>query len=54
LRQSTEVDVSLEKGEVRLVPVRQRWRLDELLTRVTKENLQDEVEWGPAAGREAW
>jgi antitoxin MazE len=54
LRQSTEVDVSLEKGEVRLVPVRQRWRLDQLLSRVTKRNVHDEVESGPVAGREAW
>lgn len=54
LQQSTEVDVSLKKGEVRLVPVRPRWRLDQLLSRVTKRNVHHEVEAGPVAGRETW
>ena len=54
LRPSTEVDVSLEKGALRLVPVRPRWRLDQLLSKVTKRNRHAEVETGPVAGREAW
>ncbi len=54
LRASTEVEVSLEKGEVRLSPVRPRWRLRQLLSRVTKRNLHTEVDLGPAVGREAW
>jgi mRNA interferase MazF len=54
LRPSTEVDVSLEKGALRLVPVRPRWRLDQLLSKVTKRNRHAEVETGRVAGREAW
>jgi antitoxin MazE len=54
LRPSTEVDLSLEKGELRLVPVRQRWRLDQLLSKVTKGNVHDEIESGPVVGRESW
>lgn len=54
LRPSTEVDVSLEKGALRLVPVRPRWRLDQLLSKVTKRNRHAEVETGFVAGREAW
>ncbi len=54
LRPSTEVEVSLEKGEVRLTPVRPRWRLAQLLSKVTKKNLHAEVDSGPAVGREAW
>ena len=54
LQASTEVEVSLEKGEVRLSPVRPRWRLRQLLSRVTKRNLHTEVYSGPAVGREAW
>jgi antitoxin MazE len=54
LRASSEVEVSLEKGEVRLSPVRPRWKLRLLLSRVTKRNLHAEVDAGPAVGREVW
>lgn len=54
LRPSSEVEVSLEKGEVRLSPVRARWKLGYLLSRVTKKNLHAEVDAGPAVGREVW
>jgi len=54
LRPSSEVEVSLERGEVRLSPVRPRWKLRQLLSRVTKKNIHREVEAGPAVGREAW
>ena len=54
LRASTEVDVSLVEGEVRLAPVRRGWKLRRLLSRVTKRNLHSEVESGPVVGREAW
>jgi antitoxin MazE len=43
LRPSTEVEVSLENGELCLAPVRRRWRLDQLLSKVTKRNLHPEV-----------
>lgn len=54
LRPSAEVEVSLEKGEVRLKPVRPRWELRQLLSGVTKKNLHSEVDSGPAVGRESW
>jgi len=54
LRASTEVDVSLEEGELRVSLVRPRWKLDQLLAKVTKRNRHPEVETGPTAGREAW
>ncbi len=54
LQPSSEVEVSLEEGEVRLSPVRPRWNLRQLLSRVTKKNIHREVDEGPAAGREAW
>jgi len=48
-----EVEMSLEKGEVRLSPVRPRWKLRQLLSGVTKRNLHTEVDSGSAVGREA-
>jgi antitoxin MazE len=54
LRSSSEVEVSLENGEIRLSPVRPRWKLRQLLSGITKKNLHGEVDSGPAVGREAW
>jgi antitoxin MazE len=54
LRASVEVEVSLIEGEVRLAPLRRRWQLRQLLSRVTKRNLHSEVESGPVVGQEAW
>lgn len=54
LRQATEIEVSLENGTLRVSPVRPRWRLEELVSKVTRKNRHSEVESGPAAGREIW
>lgn len=54
LHQSTEVEVSLEHGELRVAPVRPRWQLDQLLSGITKRNVHAEVESGPPSGAEAW
>ena len=54
LKASAEVEVSLEKGEVRLTPVRPRWELHRLLAGVTKKNLHAEVDTGESVGREVW
>ncbi len=54
LQPKSEVEVSLEKGELRLTPVRPRWKLQQLLSEVSKKNLHSEFDSGPAVGREAW
>jgi antitoxin MazE len=54
LQQSTEVEVSVEEGELRVAAVRPRWDLSKLLERVTKRNRHAEVDTGSLAGREVW
>jgi antitoxin MazE len=54
LSASTEVDIFLEEGQLRVAPVHLRWELNQLLSKVTKRNLHAEVETGPTAGREVW
>ena len=54
LKVSSEIEVSLEGGEVRLTPVRPRWKLRQLLAGVTTKNRHSEVDFGPGVGREAW
>jgi antitoxin MazE len=55
LTADAEVEVSCENGAVVARPVGQpRYTLNELLGRVTDENLHPETDTGPAVGREVW
>jgi len=54
LRPATEVEVSLEKGTLRLAAVRPRWQLRRMISKVTRRNLHTEVDLGPPVGRESW
>jgi antitoxin MazE len=49
------VDVREEAGRIVIEPVRlTEYRLDDLLERITPENLHGEVEFGRPVGKEAW
>jgi antitoxin MazE len=56
IEQGSVVDLSLEKGEIIIRPVEDEpeYTLDQLLARVTKDNIHQEVDTGKARGREAW
>ncbi len=42
LAEGTTVELEVTDGVIRLVPTRRRYSLDELLARITPENLPDE------------
>ena len=49
------MDMKLAKGKVVLLPVRRRKpALEELLEKVTKNNLHAAVDFGPPVGKEVW
>ena len=50
------VRISIADGAIRIEKVRKKpaYRLDALLATATKDTRHEEVEWGPAQGREAW
>jgi antitoxin MazE len=55
LGQGAEVDLTLEEGRLVVTPIeRPEYNLDEMLARITPENLHDEVDTGGAVGGEAW
>jgi antitoxin MazE len=65
LREGTSIDVSADEAQIVLrrssLSVngishgrRPKYTLDELLPRVTDENRQDLIDWGPPRGNEAW
>lgn len=49
------VEIRVEDGRIVVLPVRSpSYRLKELLSGVTKDNLHEEIATGDAVGREAW
>ena len=55
LQRETSVEVSLADGKLVITPVsRPKLTLNQLLAKVTKENLHGEVDTGSATGAEAW
>jgi antitoxin MazE len=53
LQNDTSVDISLKDGKVVVIPVSQP-TLEQLLSRITTENLHHEIDTGPAMGNETW
>ncbi len=55
LQKETPVEVSLVDGKLVIIPLAEpKPTLEQLLAKVTKENLHHEVDTGPATGNEAW
>jgi antitoxin MazE len=54
IRAGSEVDISLERDGLRVKPVRQRYRLRELLRKIDARNRHGEVATGGPTGKEAW
>lgn len=55
LKQGTLVEMSLRDGTLVVEPLHpSSMTLDDLLKDVTPENLHNEVDTGPAVGREVW
>ena len=53
--QGTAVDISLEEGKIVIRPLTEpAYSLDDLLSKVTKQNIHKEVDTGPPQGGEIW
>ncbi len=55
LQKETSVELSLADGKIVVTPVtKSKLTLEQLLSKVTKENLHHEVDTGSAVGNETW
>lgn len=55
LAEETAVELTLVEGRLVVTPVAQpRFSLDELLAKITNDNLHSEQDTGPPQGNEAW
>jgi antitoxin MazE len=54
LHEGCAVDLSVEKGELRLKPTRKRYSMRELVRKIDSRNRHRETSTGSRVGREAW
>jgi antitoxin MazE len=55
LQRETSVEVSMTNGKLVVTPIaKPRMNLKELLAKVTKDNVHNEFDTGPAEGIETW
>ena len=54
LAEGMELEVTPVEGGLLLRAPKKSYTLDELVSKITPENLHGEKDWGPAVGREAW
>jgi antitoxin MazE len=55
LRLDEPVEIREEEGRIVIEPIRAKsYDLDELLKKVTPENIHEETDWGPPIGKEIW
>jgi antitoxin MazE len=54
LAEGMQVEVVMVRGGLLVRPRKPEYTLEELVAQITPENVHEETDWGPAAGREAW
>jgi antitoxin MazE len=54
LRQDELVDLSIDKEKIIITPIGEEYTLDELLERVSENNLHSEFDTGAPIGKEIW
>jgi antitoxin MazE len=54
LQAGASVDLRFEDGRVVIVPVKKKFTLKELASKITAKNRHTETDWGPAVGNEVW
>ena len=54
LEEGTEVDLKVSAGSLIIKPVRRRFALKQLVSRITPENSHREIDWKGPVGKEVW
>jgi len=54
LREGDTLVFATKNGALVAKPVKKKPVLEELVARITPENVHEEVNWGPARGKEFW
>ncbi len=54
IREGDELEIRVENGCIALQPAAPKLSLNDLVARITPQNLHREQDWGKPVGREVW
>jgi antitoxin MazE len=54
IEDGTAVELTVDRGQLVVAPVRPTYLLEDLVDQITDENLHDETAWGAPVGGEVW
>jgi antitoxin MazE len=55
LQEGDELTLAVGKdGAIVMRSARRKYKLEELLSKITAKNRRDETDWGPQVGKEVW
>ena len=54
LEENSEVDIAVEGDRIVVSVAKKEWKLDELVSGITRSNSHKEIKWGDRTGGEAW
>ena len=53
-REDEELNLTAAEGCITIRPLRSKLTLESLVKQITPENRHNELDWGPAVGKEIW
>ncbi|MEN0659737.1 AbrB/MazE/SpoVT family DNA-binding domain-containing protein [Caldifermentibacillus hisashii] len=54
IKEGSDISISVENNAIKIIPIKKKPTLEELMSKITPENKHDEVNWGKPEGAEIW
>lgn len=54
IEQGSEIEIKVVENEIKLIPKKQKPKLEELMAKITEDNQHDEIDFGKPEGKEVW
>lgn len=54
IKEGSDINISVENNAIKIIPIKKKPTLEELMSKITPENKHDEVNWGKPEGAEIW
>ena len=54
VKEHDEVELIIEDNQLIIKPVKYKFDIDELVSKINSDNLHKEIETGPSVGKEIW
>jgi len=54
MKEGSDISISVENNTIKIILIKKKPTLEELISKITPENKHDEVDWGKPEGAEIW